>query len=91
MTLVRNSYPHPYAPTVGGVMAPQGVADLTLYAQELDAIATGGLVVMDPDWVPPDAPPSPPASTGAGDIVTLPGEDVPDPALGRMWTEIQPL
>lgn len=57
MTLVRNSYSHPYSPTAGPTMAPQEVADVDLsFAQEQDAIVTGGLIVMDPNYVPPDSP-----------------------------------
>lgn len=64
MTLVKNGYSHPYTPTIGGVLAPQEVADIGLYAQELDAIAIGRLTVMDPGWTPPDVPPSPPVVGG---------------------------
>jgi hypothetical protein len=64
LTLVKNSLPHPYAPTVGGVMAPQAVANIDVsYPQEQDAIATKGLTVMDPSYVPP----SPLAVTPPGD------------------------
>jgi hypothetical protein len=66
VTLVKNIYGHPYTPTIGRVMAPGDVADIGLYAQELDAIATGYLLVMDPSWVPPDEPPPPPVSGGGG-------------------------
>jgi hypothetical protein len=62
MTLVKNIYGHPYTPTIGHVMAPGDVADIGLYVQELDAIATGYMIVMDPSWVPPDEPPLPPVS-----------------------------
>jgi hypothetical protein len=64
LTLVKNSLPHPYAPTVGGVMAPQAVANIDVsYPQEQDAIALGYLTVMDPSYVPP----APSAVTPPGD------------------------
>lgn len=53
MTLVKNEYTHPYTPTIGATIAPGGVADIDLSApQELDAVAIGGLLVLDPSWTP---------------------------------------
>lgn len=80
MTLVKNGYSHPYTPTVGGVLAPQQTADIGFYAQELDAIATGSLVVLDPAWVPPTTPPPPP---GMGSWRGSVAEPVDLPASGN--------
>lgn len=91
MTLVKNGYPHPYTPTIGGVLAPQEVADLGLYTQELDAIATGRLVVMDPSWQPPDTPPPPPTMGSWRGSVAAPA-DLPESgnAAGDVFTVLSP-
>lgn len=91
MTLVKNAYGHPYTPTVGSVMAPMEVADIGLYAQELDAINVGGLIVMDPDWVPPDEPVVPGSGSWRG--VLAESVDLPEDGntAGDAFGVIDPL
>lgn len=60
MTLIRNGYTHPYTTGLGRVLAIGEVANVDVSsAQDQDAISTGGLFVMDPDYEPP-ATPTPP-------------------------------
>lgn len=91
MTLVKNGYSHPYTPTIGGVLAPQEVADLGLYAQELDAIATGSLVVMDPSWEPPDEPPPTPVmGTWRGSLADSADLPASGNVAGDVFTVLSP-
>lgn len=86
MTWVRNLFQHAYQPTIGPSFGPRQDADIDLSpAAEQDAVSTGGLLVLDDNYVPPDPEPDP----LAGDWRT-PVQDVADlPTLGNQTGDVR--